>query len=142
MASGVRPRFVAPPDEGGLPRAGLAALCDVLASHTGTPDGCCVGTWEGYGSPMAECGGEMLDLDSRAFHVRRGPLGLALEVGCTLLWPEDRAWFVASDPDLDSTYLGGSDALVSVILATPELEAWPVEPTDGITAGSDDVNVL
>jgi hypothetical protein len=147
------PPFIAPPDTGGLPRASLAALSTVLASHTSTPDRCYVGVWEGYGWPVAEWSGpEVLDLENRSFHVRRGPISIAIEIGWhptgdevlseppTLMWPADRAWFVASDTDLDSTYLGGSGPLVDSLLACPELEVWPVTATDDISIGSDHIN--
>lgn len=147
------PPFVAPPDTGGLPHASLAALCEVLAAHTGTPDRCFVGVWDGYGWPgEAWPGSEVLDLENRSFLVRRGPLSLALDIGLrppfdrvpsvppTLMWPADRKWFVASDTDLDSTYLGGSSLLVDALLRCPELEVWPVTATDRVDAGSDRIN--
>jgi hypothetical protein len=147
------PPFVALPDTGGLPPASLAALCEVLAAHTSTPDRCFVGVWEGYGWPVAEWAGpEVLDLENRSFHVRQGPISISLEIGWapsgdavwseppTLMWPADRAWFVASDTDLDSTYLGGSGPLVDALLGCSELEAWPVSASDGISIGSDRVN--
>ncbi len=58
----------------------------------------------------------------------------------TLLWPADRAWFVASDPDQDSTYVGGSASLIESLLASPDLEAWPVEADDWVAIGSDEIN--
>ena len=58
----------------------------------------------------------------------------------TLLWPADRAWFVASDPDLDSTYVGGSAVLIESLLHVAELEAWPVGPDDSVAIGSDVIN--
>jgi hypothetical protein len=147
------PPFVAPPDTGGLPPASLAALCEVLAAHTGTPDRCYVGVWEGYGWPEVDWAGpEVLDLEERSFHVRRGPISIAVEVGWrqdshvswskppTLMWPADRAWFVASDTDLDSTYVGGSGALVDALLARPDLEVWPVTAADDVSIGSDHLN--
>ena len=38
--------------EGHLDEELLAALCDVLARHTGTPETCYFGLWDGYGSIM------------------------------------------------------------------------------------------
>ncbi|MGZ6273480.1 MAG: hypothetical protein ACXWM8_04200, partial [Candidatus Limnocylindrales bacterium] len=57
----------------------------------------------------------------------------------TLLWPTDRAWFVASDPDLDSTLVGGSAALVSAVLDGPLWEAWPAAAND-LTCSDDPIN--
>ena len=91
-------------------------------------------------------------LEERTFLVRQGPLGLALAVGRdeasggfsterpSIFWPADRAWFVASDPDLDSTYLGGSNALIVAVLAHPDLEAWRATAEDLVSIGSDEIN--
>ena len=148
------PPFEAPPDKDGLDPVGLSTLCDVLAVHTRTPDDCFIGVWEGYGWPVQEWAGpDVLDLENRSYLVRRGPLALALEVGWrpfpdrllveppSLVWPADRAWFVASDTDLDSTYLGGSAALIEALLEHSGLEVWPVAATDLITFDSDRINL-
>jgi hypothetical protein len=97
-------------------------------------------------------GPEVLDLEQRSFYVRRGPISITIEVGRrqdshasrseppTLMWPADRAWFVASDTDLDSTYVGGSGALIAALLARPDLEVWPVTAADDVSIGSDHLN--
>lgn len=149
----VSPPFAAPPDTNGLDPHGLAALCDGLAAHTRTPDDGFIGVWEGYGWPVETwAGSEVLNLDNRRYLVRRGPLSLALDVGWevfpgrrqseppNLLWPPDRAWFVASDTDLDSTYLGGSAALIEALVGQRRLEVWPITATDHITIDSDRIN--
>jgi hypothetical protein len=43
-----------------------------------------------------------------------------------LLWPEDRAWFMASEIDFDSTLVGGTRELINAILQQPELDSWLV----------------
>jgi hypothetical protein len=58
-----------------------------------------------------------------------------------LWWPEDHAWCVATEIDLDSTYLGASLACVEELLANTELEAMPLDVTAGITADSDPLNL-
>lgn len=146
--------FVANPDRDGLPAQQLAALCDLVASHTSTPDICFVGVWEGYGwlADSEWSASPTLRLDERTFLVRQGHLDLALAVGRStasrgfsterpsILWPADRAWFVASDPDLDSTYLGGSSALIEALLTHPDLEAWRATADDLVSIGSDEIN--
>lgn len=57
-----------------------------------------------------------------------------------LIWPADRSWFVASEVDFDSTLVGGSAALVEAIVASPELEAWAVEPTTSLACDADKIN--
>lgn len=55
-------------------------------------------------------------------------------------WPADRAWVTSSDPDHDSTLVGGSRALVDDLLADARLEAlpWPVDGS--LWADADTVN--
>lgn len=57
-----------------------------------------------------------------------------------LFWPQDRSWFVATEIDLDSTYVGGSQRLVNVISGDSRFEAWPAQLDDRIDSGSDDIN--
>jgi hypothetical protein len=45
-------------------------------------------------------------------------------------WPDDRAWCVATEIDLGWTYVGGSAALISDVVANPRLEAQPASPHD------------
>jgi len=57
-----------------------------------------------------------------------------------LIWPEDRAWFVQSEYDYDSTVLGGSRALVDALLASPDLEVWDVDGEVALTEDADELN--
>jgi hypothetical protein len=41
-------------------------------------------------------------------------------------WPADRAWFVATEVDGFSSYVGGSQTAIDAVLASPELEAIAV----------------
>jgi hypothetical protein len=45
-----------------------------------------------------------------------------------LLWPEDRAWVVATEIDSDSTLVAGSRPLIESVLADERFEAYEVEP--------------
>ena len=146
--------FQRPPETGGLPATQLAVLCDLLRDRTTTPDRCFIGMWEGYGQgpDSAWATAPVLKLDQRTFLVRTGPIDLVPTIGRpeslgamrgeppTIFWPADRAWFVASDPDLDSTYVGGSNALIESLLGCPELEAWAAGADDLVSIGSDVVN--
>jgi len=58
----------------------------------------------------------------------------------SLWWPEDRAWFVATEIDLNSTYVGGSTSTIEALLASPGLEAFPVTPNDPTDWTSDSIN--
>jgi hypothetical protein len=147
--------FVQPPRPGGLPPHELERLCSVLAACTSTADRCFLGIWEGYGGlPLSEwASGSELRLDQRTFLVTEGPISTATRVDRrdpgallpeppTLMWPADRAWFVASDVDLDSTYVGGSEDLIAAVLAEPGLEAWPANSTDRVSIDSDSINAM
>jgi hypothetical protein len=101
--------------------------------------------------------GPRVSLPGRRYLLFEGPLAAATEMGWrtgeligevdpdadvdpdefspqspSLFWPDDHAWCVATEIDLDSTYIGGSDALVQDLLADSRIEAW--------RAGLDDVN--
>ncbi|HJW74072.1 MAG TPA: hypothetical protein VJ787_00170, partial [Thermoleophilia bacterium] len=139
--AGVEPEgpapFLGPPDTGGLPAAQLAVLANLLRASTTTPDRCSIGVWEGYGwGPDSEWAtAPVLEPDQRTFLVRVGSIDLVPTIGRqgsvgalpaqppTIIWPRDRAWFVASDPDLDATYVGGTDALIESLLGCPDLDA-------------------
>jgi hypothetical protein len=56
----------------------------------------------------------------------------------SLWWPDDRAWFVHTDVDARSTYIGGSEALIDALLSDPQLEVLPAtldHPFDGLYQG-------
>jgi hypothetical protein len=144
--------FVSAPNKGGLPPVILEPLCELLAAHTQTPDQCYVGIWEGYGGLGLASPAIRLRLPQRTHLIFGGPIAEVGRIGWTLsagsrvqeppgiIWPADRAWFVASEVDLDSTFVGGSAGLIGAILADPRLESWPAEPTDRVTWDSDLIN--
>ena len=98
--------------------------------------------------------GPRVSLPQRRYFLFRGPLDAATELGWmlddgffipqspNLFWPDDHSWCVATEVDLDSTYLGGSGALVQRLLADRSLEVLGVEPSDPVDAGSDEINRL
>jgi len=45
-----------------------------------------------------------------------------------LWWPSDRAWCVATEIDLSSTYVGGSRAMIERLLTDKRIEALPADP--------------
>ncbi len=57
-----------------------------------------------------------------------------------LWWPDDRAWFVATEIDLMSTYVGGSRECIDALLAAPKLEVLEAQIGDGIGYESDRIN--
>lgn len=149
--SGPRP-FAVPPDDGRLPAATLRALCDHLRVHTASAT-CHVGIWEGYGWAEGAESTARLVLPERVHVVYTAGLDALCDApwsmgdrqmtaeAFSVLWPvAARSWFVASDVDLDSTYVGGSAELIAAILRDPRLEALPVDADTSIAAGPDHIN--
>jgi hypothetical protein len=164
------PPFDTPPRDGVLEPATLAVLCEMLGRHTTTPEMCYFGVWEGFGwtsmveGPAAPADpaapvppAARLELPERSYLLFSGPLSAVGEVGWawtngfdgdtgfnqespSIMWPADQSWFVATEVDLDSTFVGGSAALVGELLADARLEAWPASATDPTDAGSDRIN--
>ncbi len=64
---------------------------------------------------------------------------LDLTAAPNLWWPDDGAWFVATEIDFVSTYLAGGTEAIQAVLTEPDLEALPSHITDSINR--DEVNV-
>jgi hypothetical protein len=64
-----------------------------------------------------------------------------LDDGPQIWWPDDRAWCVATEIDLDSTYVGGSRAFIERLMGEPELEVMPAVLDDRVDLGADTINV-
>jgi hypothetical protein len=66
---------------------------------------------------------------SRRYLLFTGPLSVVdalVRLGAPALnlwWPDDRAWFVSTEVDSISTYVGGSREIIDAVLGAPELEA-------------------
>jgi hypothetical protein len=135
------------PARGHLPEHVAAALARVLRRHTGTPDDC----WFGLSTHAADdLPAPELAVPGQGLWLVRGPVELAAanfvrepaEQSASAWWPADRAWFVATDIDLMSTYLGGSAALVAELLADPALEVVPATARQSTAWDADPVNPL
>lgn len=138
------------PSEGHLPVEVAVRLAAVLRRHTGTPEDCRFGRWTGYGFDAAALerlpqlllrGGHDVVVVRGAVHdAARNLAPEPHEQSANLWWPADRAWCVVTDIDLMSTYVGGSAACVTDLLATSGLEVAPATPDDAVTI--DPVNPL
>ncbi len=141
-----------PPGE--TPHEILGAIAAVLLPYTTTPRHCWFALWDGYGDLHLgdrESDGQSiarLRLPGRTYLLYSGPLSAATAFAThgsphspTLWWPKDCSWFVGSDPDLDSTYLGASSAAVEEVLADPRLESLWTRSDQSVTFDADDVNV-
>lgn len=62
------------------------------------------------------------------------------QVTPNLVWPDDRAWFVGSEIDFDSTLVACSEECAAALLANDELEALPIKAEDRLDIGGDAIN--
>ncbi len=128
------------PSEGHLPVPLARRLAAVLARHTATPGSCLFGRWDGFGYDLTtpDVPPRLLLRGGSDVVLVRGTVADAVrnlapepwEQSANLWWPADRAWCVDTDIDLRSTYVGGSAACIADVLATPGIEALPVDPDD------------
>ena len=58
----------------------------------------------------------------------------------TFWWPEDRAWFVATEPDLASTYIGGRERAIARLASDSRLEVLEARLTDDLSTLADVAN--
>lgn len=91
--------------------------------------------------PAEVLAGPRLNLSARSYLLFRGPLEVAGQWGAApvlpgrprtinspnLMWPADRAWFVATEIDLPWTGVGGSAELITALCAAPGLDAEETE---------------
>ena len=133
------------PARGHLPSPVAERLVQVLARHTKVPDDCWFGVETG-GAVLTDH--PTLEIDGRDYWLVYGPIRLAtanmaaepFEQSANLWWPADRAWLVATDSDLVTTYVAGSAACIADLLADEQLEAAPAEPGQRTTWDADRVN--
>jgi hypothetical protein len=60
----------------------------------------------------------------------------------SIWWPADRAWCVATDIDLMTTYVSGSHDAIQALLDSEQIESLPVPVDQSITWEADAVNPL
>ena len=138
------------PDDGSLASYIFDDLIEILAAHTATPDHCFIGFWAGRGG-LENIITAHIQMPEREHLVLSGPIraakpdrggALASEISPSLMWPADRAWFLATDVDLGSTYVGGTQSLVDALISDERIEAWPAQVNSSITWASDTINPL
>ena len=83
--------------------------------------------------------GPRVRLPYREYLLYRGPAEAVVAIArvpgtwgqcANLWWPADRAWCVATEIDLEWTYVGGPRGLIDAILADDRIEALPAAPDD------------
>ena len=144
--------FDEPPETGNLPPELLEPLTGVLAGHTSTPGACYFAVWDGWGRLPPEIrSAPTFSVPDRSYHLLTGPIRAVRELADALQttwapqspnlwWPQDRAWCVATEVDLKTTYIGADRSCVQDLLTMPEIEAATVSPDLGIDWLSDTLN--
>jgi hypothetical protein len=144
--------FDEPPETGRLPAELLDPLTSVLARHTRTPDACYFAVWDGEGwLPPEVRSAPTFSAPHRTYHLLTGPVGAVGELADesqplrapwspNLWWPQDHAWFVATEVDLKTTYIGAHPSCVEQLMSLPGVEAATVSPDLGIDWLSDTLN--
>jgi hypothetical protein len=146
-----RPSWGERPEEGDLPPEVAEPLVRVLRRFTNDPDSCWFCIWFGWGDLHLLEGYDEdtyphVKAPGREYLLTRGSIDLVTCFGKdmhnapSIWWPDDRAWCVATEIDLDSTYVGGSAELTTALMDEPELEVWPAEATDRLDYDSDTLN--
>lgn len=113
-------------------------LSGVLAEFTTTPANCFFGLWEGFGGSELPPEVQLFETNRPVMGLFEGPIQDATHsFGAwpgsqlsNLWWPADRAWFVASEIDYDSTIVAGSRECIDAVLLAPGVEAFEVSPGD------------
>ena len=142
-----------PPGLGSPPLEVAKRLVAVLSRPTRTVDHCWFAVSDIWGARLHDnlASAPKFGTDQRQFFLLRGPLESALssphaEYGTDRLpglwWPDDHSWFVGSDVDLLSTYVGGSDECIPALIADPLLETARVSVDQGVNLYTDTINPL
>jgi hypothetical protein len=133
---------------GSLPIEPRRALVEILTPATTTPDRCWFAVWEGFADVDHGGVAARVALPGRSYLFASGPVeagstllsGASFDQSPNLWWPDDRAWFVATEIDYAWTYVGGSEATIAAVLADDRLEALPARLTDLPFADADTIN--
>lgn len=133
-------RTVWHPNEGALTGAMNDALFSILLDHSPEDEVCGYAVWVGYGHMPVESNMATVDVGTQKHVVLQATLreirtALSLEhkeevQGPNLIWPADRSWCLSLPFNRPSSYLGGSDHLVSEILECNALETFEAHQGD------------
>jgi hypothetical protein len=131
-----------PPLEGTLEPQTYEELVTILKSHTSTPDLCWYGVWEGYDYLLKEFqNAPVFHLNGRSYYLFEDALtlpaisfsGAPFLQSANIFWPDDRAWCVATEIDLCSTYIAASEETIDDLLGRLTGEVYQVALEDRIT---------
>lgn len=160
------------PAIGAMPKELARYVAQLLGGFTSTPSWIWFCVWEGWGDLRVRPGqtatlstrptrrprpryaktrspSPAVNLPHRGYYLFRGQLtdieesfGADSWISPSLWWPDDRSWFVSTEIDLPSSYLGGTADCVATVLADPNIEAMRAQCSDRIGYDADLVNPL
>ena len=82
----------------------------------------------------------VIEMADGPLEVAHMPLAGMLGIPLAMWWPADRAWFVASEIDFDSTLVAGTGELRDALLADDSIEAFEVPPDGILSFDGDRIN--
>jgi hypothetical protein len=132
--------------DGRVPRIGTLSptaaeqLSNALAPFTATPDRCYYGLWEGWRSDGNSGNLPTFEIATRTMLFFEGTLRDAAQPFhyptnriANVWWPADRAWFVNSEIDFDSTIIAGSRDCIEALLSIESLEILRLAAPDRLS---------
>lgn len=124
------------PEIGMLPEELCEPLVRILEDFTSTPERCWFCIREGFVDLRSSPGPPRVRIGQRGYVLYAGPVAALpslvhlLSDSPNLWWPDDRAWFVGTDIENDSTHIGGSRECIQRLLDAEDLEVMPASRTD------------
>jgi len=111
----------------------LEQLIRTLGMRTRTPSQCTF-LWNDGVSPRLPAGtGIGVRLREGSYTMLTGQACADADkfgVSPTMWWPDDQAWMVISQVDMDSSFVGCDHATILELLGNPDIEAWEVTRAD------------
>ncbi len=158
------------PERGRLPKQWAPRLAELLKVHTSSLTRVWFGIWDGWGDgqlltsairmKLSQQGSmreghrqerapiDELDLPYRRYLLIQSAIeditmslsDDAYWLTASMWWPEDRSWFVHTEVDLASTYVGGTKACLLDVLGETSIESLPTTEYHRISWDSDQAN--
>ena len=132
--------------EGTMPRGVSRPLRRILSTHTLSQQECWFGVWAGYGLMYKPGVPDTVSIDTgwREWDLLRGPIDVLdfrffveVEKSVNIAWPENKSWFVATEIDICSTYVGGSKVLIRDLSNAKDLEVLEASVSDDVFRDND-----
>lgn len=148
------------PSEGHLPRPVSQRVLEILAGFTSSVS-CWLCLWSGFGFlhpqsrnfdvPAADetQDAPLVKLPGREYLLYQAALASVpafaelwtpSSQSANIVWPDDRRWCLATEIDLDSTYVAGSRECINALMHDEHLEVFEALPDDPVHLDADSIN--